>query len=50
MFYLLGAAIVWNYPITEARQAEIRREIEQKAAGQARDGAAGQPALRAVDR
>ena len=27
LFFLLGAAIVWNYPITEARHAEIRREI-----------------------
>lgn len=33
LFFLLGAAIVWNYPITEARHAEIRREIEAKAAG-----------------
>lgn len=32
LFFLLGAAIVWNYPITEARHAEIRREIEAKAA------------------
>ncbi len=30
LFFLLGAAIVWNYPITEARHAEIRREIEAK--------------------
>jgi Na+/melibiose symporter-like transporter len=31
IFFLLGAAIVWNYPITEARHAEIRREIESRA-------------------
>lgn len=28
LFFLTGALIVWNYPITEARHAEIRREIE----------------------
>lgn len=28
LFFLLGALIVWNYPITEARHAEIRRDIE----------------------
>ena len=28
LFFLTGAAIVWNYPITEERHAEIRREIE----------------------
>jgi len=32
LFFLLGAAIVWNYPITEARHAEIRREIDAKMA------------------
>jgi Na+/melibiose symporter-like transporter len=28
LFFLAGAAIVWNYPITEARHAEIRAELE----------------------
>jgi len=32
LFFLAGAAIVWNYPITEARHAEIRAELEAKAA------------------
>jgi len=32
LFFLTGAAIVWKYPITEARHAEIRREIETKLA------------------
>jgi Na+/melibiose symporter-like transporter len=31
LFFLAGAAIVWNYPITEARHAEIRAELEAKA-------------------
>jgi Na+/melibiose symporter-like transporter len=31
LFFLVGAAIVWNYPITEARHAEIRAELEAKA-------------------
>ena len=30
LFFLAGAAIVWNYPITEARHAEIRAELEAK--------------------
>jgi Na+/melibiose symporter-like transporter len=30
LFFLTGAAIVWNYPITEARHAEIRAELEAK--------------------
>ena len=30
LFFLTGAAIVWNYPITEARHAEIRTELEAK--------------------
>jgi len=35
LFYLSGAALVWNYPITEARHREIRRGIEERwAAGQ----------------
>lgn len=28
LFFLTGAAIVWNYPITEARHAEIRANLE----------------------
>ncbi len=31
IFFLVGAAVVWKYPITEARHAEIRREIDAKA-------------------
>jgi Na+/melibiose symporter-like transporter len=31
LFFITGALIVWNYPITEARHAEIRREIEARA-------------------
>lgn len=31
IFFLTGAAIVWNYPITKERHAEIRAEIEAKA-------------------
>jgi len=27
LFYLTGAAVVWNYPITEDRHREIRRDI-----------------------
>ena len=27
-FYVLAAALVWFYPITEARHAELRAEIE----------------------
>jgi len=33
IFFLTGAAIVWKYPITEARHAEIRAELEARAAG-----------------
>ncbi|MEQ8859054.1 MAG: MFS transporter [Pseudomonadales bacterium] len=32
LFFLTGAVIVWNYPITESRHAEIRREIDARAA------------------
>ncbi len=32
LFFLAGAAIVWNYPITEDKHAEIRRQIEANAA------------------
>ncbi len=32
LFFITGALIVWNYPITEARQREIRAELEQRAA------------------
>ncbi len=28
VFFLIGAAIVWKYPITEARHREIRAELE----------------------
>ncbi len=30
IFFLIGAAIVWTYPITEERQKEIRTEIERR--------------------
>ncbi|MDE0756650.1 MAG: MFS transporter [Pseudomonadales bacterium] len=33
VFFLTGAAIVWNYPITEERHAEIRVGIAEKASG-----------------
>jgi len=33
LFFLTGAAIVWKYPITEERHAEIRAELETRAAG-----------------
>ncbi len=32
LFFLVGAVIVWNYPITESRHAEIRREIDARSA------------------
>ena len=32
LFFLTGAAIVWNYPITAARHAEIRARIAAQAA------------------
>ena len=32
VFFLTGAAIVWNYPITEARHAEIRASLEARGA------------------
>ena len=28
IFYLASCAIIWNYPITEERQAEMRKELE----------------------
>ena len=31
LFFLVGAAIVWKYPITEERHAEIRRALEATA-------------------
>ena len=34
LFFLLGALIVWNYPITEERHAEIRRQIEAEEAAE----------------
>jgi Na+/melibiose symporter-like transporter len=50
LFFLAGAAVVWNYPITETRHAEIRQEIEARAAAMASDptaGAGAGPAARA---
>ena len=32
IFFLTGAAIVWKYPITEERHAEIRAELETRSA------------------
>ena len=29
-FWLIAAAIVWNYPVTEARHARIRERVERK--------------------
>jgi Na+/melibiose symporter-like transporter len=29
-FYLLACAIIWNYPITKEKHAEMRAELEQK--------------------
>lgn len=34
VFFLTGAAIVWNYPITADRHAEIRARIERRARGE----------------
>lgn len=33
LFFLSGAAIIWNYPITPERHAEIRRALDLKFAG-----------------
>jgi Na+/melibiose symporter-like transporter len=33
LFFLTGAAIVWTYPITEDRHAEIRAELDARATG-----------------
>ena len=30
LFFLLAAALVWNYPITQARHAEIRAELDSR--------------------
>jgi|TARA_B100001105_G_scaffold253327_1_gene246651 Na+/melibiose symporter-like transporter len=30
IFYLSACAIIWNYPITEERHAEMRAELEEK--------------------
>lgn len=30
VFYLTACAIIWNYPITEERHSELRRELEEK--------------------
>ncbi len=35
LFFLSAAAIMWTYPITEERHAEIRRELELREAGAA---------------
>ena len=35
LFYLAAAALVWNYPITQARHAEIRAELDARLAGKA---------------
>ena len=32
IFFFGGALIIWNFPITPERQAEIRAEIEARAA------------------
>ena len=32
LFYLTAAALMWNYPITESRHAEIRAELDARAA------------------
>jgi GPH family glycoside/pentoside/hexuronide:cation symporter len=36
VFFLIGAAIVWKYPITEARHREIRAQIEERNASVAK--------------
>lgn len=33
VFFLIGAAIVWKYPITEERHREIRAQLEKRAEG-----------------
>jgi Na+/melibiose symporter-like transporter len=33
LFFLLGAAIVWKYPITETLHREIRAQIERRTEG-----------------
>lgn len=35
LFFLTGALIVWNYPITEARHREIRAQLEARRGGTA---------------
>ena len=40
VFYLIGAAIVWTYPITEERQREIRAAIEAREREQSEAGLA----------
>jgi Na+/melibiose symporter-like transporter len=53
LFFLLAAAIIWGYPITEARHAEMRAELEAllrvergRAPGAGGHGAAAVPADR----
>ncbi len=41
LFYLIGAAIVWTYPITEDRQREIRAAIDARRREQSEAGLAG---------
>ncbi len=41
LFFLTGAAIVWNYPITEARHAEIRAALDKRYLQEVGGAAAG---------
>ena len=38
VFYLTACAIIWNYPITEERHAEMRKALEEKNQGVAAVG------------
>jgi Na+/melibiose symporter-like transporter len=40
LFFLLAAAIIWRYPITEGRHAEMRAELEARARETPGDGVA----------
>jgi glycoside/pentoside/hexuronide:cation symporter, GPH family len=42
-FFLLAAAIIWRYPITEARHAEMRSELEARALDPGGRGAGERP-------
>jgi Na+/melibiose symporter-like transporter len=35
-FFLIAAALMWKYPITAERHAEIRAELDRRAASEAR--------------